>query len=905
MPPVGPSKKSVMANLLYKLGLFSARRAWLVLAAWVVILGISVTSFLTFGGTLSSSMSIAGTPSQVVIDDLKASFPVASHGSGQVIFHKTNGQPFTAAERATIGRALDSVTSLPAVTGVQNPFETQAKLDENRQKLVDGANTAADAPAKLRDAQRKLNDGKKKLDAAQASLDVGQAKLDAGAKKLKAALADLIAKEKQVTGAIAQMTAAGAPASQIDPLKASLVQIRGGLATVKQQQVKLESGQASIFAGQKKIDDGRADLVTGQQKINDGWAKLKANAPKLATAQRLMKAIKNFRTVSVDGQTASASVLFSKPMTSVETGQKQAVVDALTKFRSKNLQVEFASELTRAMPSLAGPGEIAGLIIAAIVLFVMLGTLVAAGLPVLSALIGVGVSATAALSFSGVVEMNSTTPMLGVMLGLAVGIDYSLFILNRHRRQLKMGTDVRESIGLANGTSGNAVVFAGLTVIIALAALNLTGIGFLGLMGTVAACAIVVAVLIAITFMPALLRLLGMRVLNRKERALVGNVEAQHEAEEPKNAHKPVFVTKHPWLAIVVPMIVMLIAAQPIGAMRLGLPDGSSEAVTSTQYKTFKLASKAFGEGVNGPIVVVATAPQKYTGQEKLNFEANIADAILANHIVSAAIPAAVSKDGTKYLFQVIPKQGPASASTQQLVFDLRDLSKVTEKKYQTSLGVTGLAASNIDIAKKLGDALPLYLGTVLLLSMILLILVFRSILVPVIASAGFLLTVLATLGSTVAVFQWGWLGQVFDIHDPGPVMSFGPTIIIGVVFGLAMDYQLFLGSGMREAYVHGKSPREAIDFGMHLSRAVVVAAAIIMVSVFGGFAFSEMTSVRPIGFGLAVGVLFDAFLVRLFLIPGLMTVLGKAAWWMPKWLDRVLPEVDVEGAALEGKQLH
>jgi RND superfamily putative drug exporter len=335
------------------------------------------------------------------------------------------------------------------------------------------------------------------------------------------------------------------------------------------------------------------------------------------------------------------------------------------------------------------------------------------------------------------------------------------------------------------------------------------------------------------------------------------------------------------------------------------LPDGSSEPVESTQYKTFKLAEAAFGAGVNGPIVVVATSDSALAGQAKTDFQANVASEIMKNSDVRSVLPAAVSKDATKYLFQVIPKDGPASASTEQLVFDIRGLSDRIHQKYGATVGVTGLTAANIDLAKKLGDALPGYLATILILSLLLLILVFRSILIPLIASAGFMLTVFATLGATVAVFQWGWLGWVFGIHDPGPVMSFVPTIIIGVVFGLAMDYQLFLGSGMREAYVHGKSPRESINFGIHLSRAVVIAAAIIMIGVFGGFAFSDSTSIRPIGFGLAAGVLFDAFLVRLLLVPALMRVFGKAAWWMPKWLDRLLPEVDVEGAALERDHLH
>jgi RND superfamily putative drug exporter len=213
------------------------------------------------------------------------------------------------------------------------------------------------------------------------------------------------------------------------------------------------------------------------------------------------------------------------------------------------------------------------------------------------------------------------------------------------------------------------------------------------------------------------------------------------------------------------------------------------------------------------------------------------------------------------------------------------------------------MTATNIDISDKLAAALPLYLGTVLILSLFLLILVFRSILVPLLATAGFLLTVFATFGAVVAVYQWGWLGFLFGVHDPGPILNFLPTILIGILFGLAMDYQLFLASGIREAYVHGKSPKDAINYGIHLSRAVVVAAALIMVTVFGGFAFNHLTLVRPIGFGLAIGVLIDAFLVRLILVPAIMTILGKSAWWMPKWLDKLLPNVDVEGSSLEHKR--
>ncbi len=880
-----------MANLLYKLGMFSARRAWLVITAWMLILAATVGLMVNFAGKLSTSMSLPGTPSQLVIDDLKSSFPAASNGTGQAILHKTNGFAFNAQDKEQILQLLDRVEKIDVVGSAQDPFATDASLERNRARVAKALEQMKTAPSELVDAQ-------KKLDAAKLELAAGQAKLDAGAAKLDIAQKDLEAKLAQVDGAIAQLKAAGAPQAQIDPLVANQAQINGGLAEIAKQ-------RGALLAGQAKIDAGTAELAAGQKKVDDGLAAIDANRGKLAASELIMQGMKNFHTVSADGQTATVVVMFNKPFGQIEEAQLADVVAAFSAEPIKNVQVEFSQELTKAMPTIGGPAEIAGLVIAAIVLFLMLGTLIAAGLPVLAALLGVAVSATGTLALSSVLDMTATTPMLGVMLGLAVGIDYSLFILNRHRRQLKSGIEVRESIGLANGTSGNAVVFAGLTVVIALVALNLTGVGFLGLMGSMGAVSIVVSVLVAITFTPAVISLIGMRVLSKRERLKLADPVVQAAPVDDKRAVRPVLATKFPWLAIAAVVLIMGVAAQPLSSMRLGLPDGSSEPVHSTQYKSFKLAADAFGAGVNGPLVAVASADQEVNGLARLQLQAGISQDLMALPNVSAVLPAAVSKDNTKFLFQIIPTDGPASETTEKLVNAVRGLSAEFETKYGTSLGVTGVAAANIDISKKLADALPLYLATVVLLSLLLLILVFRSILVPLIASAGFLLTVVATLGSAVAVFQWGWLGQLFDIHDPGPIMSFVPTLIIGVVFGLAMDYQLFLGSGMREAYVHGKSAKDAVNFGVHLSRPVVIAAAIIMVTVFGGFAFSEMTQIRPIGFGLAVGVLFDAFLVRLILVPAVMTLIGDKAWWLPKWLDRILPDVDVEGAALERKQLH
>jgi RND superfamily putative drug exporter len=339
--------------------------------------------------------------------------------------------------------------------------------------------------------------------------------------------------------------------------------------------------------------------------------------------------------------------------------------------------------------------------------------------------------------------------------------------------------------------------------------------------------------------------------------------------------------------------------------MRLGLPDGSAEEKDSSPYRAHMITTEAFGPGFNSQIPTVLTLEKAVAEDDLIELQASVSTTLFNLDNVAAVVPAAVSDDNKTLLFQVVSTVEPSSVETEQLVSDIRGLADEFSTDYGAELGVTGLTATNIDISKQISDVLPLYLGTVLLLSMLLLILVFRSVLIPLIAAGGFLLTVFATLGSVVAVYQWGWLGELLGVHTPGPILSFLPIFLIGILFGLAMDYQLFLVSGIREAHVHGKNTQDAINFGLRSSRAVVIAAALIMITVFGGFAFSHLAMIRPIGFGLAFGVLVDAFLVRMILVPAAMSIFGKATWWIPKWLDRILPDVDVEGAKLERKQLH
>ncbi len=350
-------------------------------------------------------------------------------------------------------------------------------------------------------------------------------------------------------------------------------------------------------------------------------------------------------------------------------------------------------------------------------------------------------------------------------------------------------------------------------------------------------------------------------------------------------------------VTMLVATVALLVVAIPALSMRLGLPDGGSEAEDSTAYQAFTWTEDAFGAGANAPLLVTAALPGGTAEADVQGLQLDVARELFAQDDVAAVAPVAVSDDRTLAAFQVIPAEGPNAVSTEQLVRNLRALPPVNG---DIALGVAGAAAINIDISEGLADVLPIYLVVVVGLSFLIMVAVFRSLLVPLIATGGFVLSLFATYGAVTAVFQWGWLGDLFGVHNPGPILSFLPVILVGILFGLAMDYQLFLASGMREAWAHGAAPRLAVAQGFRAGRTVVTAAAIIMIAVFSGFIASDSVIIKSMGLGLALGVLFDAFVVRMLLVPALMHVLGGSVWWLPRWLDRIVPNVDVEGSALE-----
>ncbi|MBN6752957.1 MMPL family transporter [Kocuria palustris] len=663
-------------------------------------------------------------------------------------------------------------------------------------------------------------------------------------------------------------------------------------ADLDDQRDQVEEGAEQLPQLIELRDSGRLDAAVQAGMLPEGTTaeSVTQQEQQLQVGQDTMDMMGDYGFVSPEGSTAVATVNFDEDQMSIEQSTKDDLMAAVEDHPVDGVEVDYSTEIAQEMSAM-GAGEIVGVVVAVVVLLIMLRTAVGAALPVLTAFVGVGFSTMLALSLSGQVQMASVTPMLGVMLGLAVGIDYSLFLLNRYRTELRRGTEVTEAIGLATGTAGSAVAFAGMTVMIALIGLSVTGIPFLALMGAVAALAVLVAVLITLTLTPALLGLVGKRLLPKSQRDVTVD-EAEHV--------KTPLAVRRPLPVLLAAVAALAILAIPMGSMRLGLPDGSTEPQDSTQYRAYETVAEDFGAGKNGPMTVVADLPEDADEQSAQELQLAVGQEVSELDDVASVVPSPIDVDSGMALLQVVPESGPSDEATETLVDDIRGLSGNVEAAGDPTIGVAGTTAANIDVSQVLSNALPVYLAVVVAISMVLLILVFRSILVPVIASLGFLLSLLAAFGAVVAVYQWGWLSWLFNVTEPGPVLSFLPTLMVGILFGLAMDYQLFLVTGMREAHVHGYPARTAVVRGMVGGRAVVTAAAIIMTSVFAGFIFSHMAMIRPMGFGLATGVLFDAFLVRMTIIPALMTLLGEKAWWFPRWLDRILPNVDVEGESLQ-----
>ncbi|MFJ4276221.1 MMPL family transporter [Streptomyces coelicoflavus] len=597
-------------------------------------------------------------------------------------------------------------------------------------------------------------------------------------------------------------------------------------------------------------------------------------------------------TVSEDGTTAYTTITYDATSDNLTEATREALLDAVRDGRDAGLTVEAGGSAVDGGPEFGGITELIGIGVAAVVLFLTFRTFVAAGLPLVTALIGLG----AGICLIIAAGVATTTITLALMLGLAVGIDYALFIVSRYRTERAEGQDAEEAAGRAMGTAGSAVVFAGATVVIALAGLSVAGVPLLTDMGLAAAGTVVIAVLVALTLLPALLGFFPRAVLPRTDRAAPR--KRASGTKEPAGSRWARFVVRRPLAVLLLGVAGLGIVAVPALDLQLALPGDESLPTSTTQRRAYDTLADGFGPGFNGPLTIVIDA----RGADDAKAAADRARKILdSTDGVAEVSPAMFNKAEDTAVVAAVPSTGPTATETKNLVETIRAEADELEADTGASMVVTGQTALNIDVSNKVTAALLPYLAVVVGLAILLLMMVFRSVLVPLKAALGFLLSVAASFGVIVAVFQWGWLAGLLGVAQTGPVMSMMPIFLIGVVFGLAMDYEVFLVTRIREAHVHGEGPSQSVVTGFRHSARVVVAAAVIMIAVFGGFIglTDSLIKMLGLGLGLASAVLFDAFVVRMTLVPAALALLGHSAWWIPRWLNRMLPDLDIEGERL------
>ncbi|MBK6018477.1 MMPL family transporter [Streptomyces sp. MBT53] len=615
-----------------------------------------------------------------------------------------------------------------------------------------------------------------------------------------------------------------------------------------------------------------------------------SGGPQVASAVNPFQA----NAVSKDAMTAYSTITYTVQANDLSDTAKNNLRTAAAQARDSGLTVEIGGTALAAQPAAGGVGEILGVAIAAVVLLITFGSLAAAGLPLLTAILGVGISMTAITTLAATLGLSDTTGTLATMLGLACGIDYAVFVVFRYREERANGHTTEEAAGLAVGTAGSAVVFAGLTVVIALAGLSVVGIPLLTKMGLCAAGAVVIAVLIALTLVPALLGFWPRAVLSRRYKTTGRRIQGVAGNMGSRWAG---FVLRHPWPVLLGTVVGLVVLALPVIGLQLGQSGDEAKSTATTERRAYDDLAKAFGPGFNGPLTVVVDLTDSAHPKAAA---ATVEKRIAAVPGVVSVSPVRFNSAGNTALFTAVPAEAPTSQKTVDLVHTIRDdRPAITAATPGATFEVTGTTALNIDVAQKVSGALIPYLIVVVGLAVLLLLLVFRSIVIPIKAAVGFLLSVLAALGCVVAVFQWGWGASLLGVETTGPIMSLMPIFLVGIVFGLAMDYEVFLVSRIREAYVHGSAAHASIATGFRYSARVVTAAALIMISVFAGFITAGDSMIKMIGFGLAIAVLFDAFVVRMAFVPAVLAILGERISWLPGWLDRLLPNVDIEGESL------
>lgn len=706
---------------------------------------------------------------------------------------------------------------------------------------------------------------------------------------------DAKAADKQVNGQIVLKAPAGHTLSE-QPYKGQIDALVKKLQSAPQMP---KGAEAQTIANPVVAAQMQSKQLVAQS-MKQGMTKEQAEA----NAQALSPLSKDGRIGTISWNFDVENVMDIKQDT-----QKQIRSDAAAEAKN-GLTIVAGGQGMQEMMQPGGTSELIGIAVALVVLVITFGSFVAAGMPILNAVIGLLLGTLGITGATYFFDLPETTTALASMIGLAVGIDYALFILSRYRSELRHvdGTKNDErahAMGRALGTAGSAVVFAGLTVLIALSAFSVLGIGMLTAMGLGAAGTVFIAVMVSLTLLPALMGML-------KGKAFGGRVRKDTTADDSDHdfvngsVRLGRGIRKAPWAVALGVVALLAVLAAPVSNLHLGLPSDATAEKNTEARQSADLLAEGFGPGKNAPMIAVldgrdikasgtdAAAQKELAGKQMQAYGKVVQWASKEDDVANAQI-VQMAKKGDGAVVMITPKTGPADKKTDDLLTRLRDGQADIEKSSNVKVGITGQTAIAADVSEKLNDALAPYLAIVVGLAFVLLVLVFRSIVVPLLATLGFLASILATLGVTVKLVQDGMFGW----FDPQPIMSFMPTLLIGIVFGLAMDYQVFLTTRMREAYAHGMDARDAVIDGFRHSGRVVVAAALIMISVFAAFASQDNALIKTIGVSLATAVFLDAFLVRMILIPAVMLMLGKHAWWIPKWLDKIMPNVDVEGEGL------
>lgn len=595
------------------------------------------------------------------------------------------------------------------------------------------------------------------------------------------------------------------------------------------------------------------------------------------------------RSISADGATAFAAVQFDATTAELGADTRDALFETGDAADAAGVQVEFGGELPTVLKEReTGMSEAIGIVAALVILGIVFGSAVAMSLPVGVAALGLIVGLSLVGLMGALIDIPSVAPRLGTMIGLGVGIDYALFVLSRQRHNLEDGMEIEHSIGVTNATAGQSVVFAGGTVVVAILGLQLAGIPFVAALGYSAALVVAVAVAVAVTLMPALLGLAGNRILSRSVRRGTKS-PAKRASIWVRWAE---WVAHHPWRSATVATLVLLILAIPALDMRLGQADAGTEPLDTTQRQAYDLLADGFGDGFNGPLLIVVDLAAT---TDPLVVE-TISASVAADPGVAAVSPPEYNDNGDTALITAIPTTKPQDEATADLVDRLRsDSLPAATDGTQTEALVGGPTAGFIDQSEKIASRLPWFILAVVVVSFLLLMMVFRSILVPLKAALLNLLSIGAAYGVVVAVFQWGWGRSLIGLEEAVPIASFVPMMMFAILFGLSMDYEVFILSRIREMYQSGHSNIESVIEGLGATAQVITAAALIMISVFLGFVTSADPVVKMMGIGLATAVAVDATIIRMVLVPSTMALVGDPNWWLPKWLDRLLPRLDLE----------